>query len=322
MKAPARLGLYGLALVTVFAVAGFTANAVVPEEIVQNWTHEAVENHHVEPDDMTSDDAHSGHDASPASLGLGVAQDGYQLTSVTAPTTVGDRGELSLVVTDPSGKPVTDFESEDEKELNLIAVRADGRYFRHIHPARTDDGTWSIPWEWEAAGAYRVLADFVPTETGSGLTLSTSVQVAGDYTPEPAIGPATESRVNGYTISVTGDLVAGETSKLTMIISRDGKPVTQLQPYLGALGHLVVLRDGDLAYLHVHPHSDALRADETSGPQMVFETTVPTPGRYLLYLDFQVDGQVHTARLVLDTATGNRGGDHGGGNAEDSHKHE
>lgn len=107
---------------------------------------------------------------------------------------------------------------------------------------------------------------------------------------------------------MTGDLVAGEPSTLTMTITRDGQPVTALEPYLLS-GHLVALRDGDLAYLHVHPHGDAPQAGQTSGPQIVFEATAPTEGRYLLFLDFQVAGQVHTAPLVIDTTAGNGGAD-------------
>ena len=95
-----------------------------------------------------------------------------------------------------------------------------------------------------------------------------------------------------------------------MTITSDGEPVTELEPYLGAFGHLVALREGDLAYLHVHPHGEEPQPGQTSGPEIVFEATAPTPGRYLLYLDFQVVGQVHTAPLVLDT-TGDAGADHG-----------
>ena len=88
---------------------------------------------------------------------------------------------------------------------------------------------------------------------------------------------------------------------LTVRLTRDGLPVTLLEPYLGAYGHLVALREGDLAYLHVHPHGEEPETGQTSGPEVAFEVTAPTPGRYLLYLDFQVDGQVHTAPFVLDT---------------------
>ncbi|HJD74409.1 MAG TPA: hypothetical protein K8V13_22735 [Enterobacter roggenkampii] len=317
MKAPARLSLYGLVLVAVFAVAGFTANAVVPEETVQSWAEDTADTTHHEEGDAMNGDEHEGHNAGASSLGLGLAQDGYQLTAVTAPTATGTEGELALTITGSDGNPVTDFELEHEKELHLIAVRADGQHFRHVHPEMDDDGTWTIPWQWEAAGSYRVFADFVPADTGEGITLSTSVQVAGDYEPAPATGPVTETTVDGFDVAVKGDLIAGSASELTITVTRDGEPVTALEPYLGAFGHLVALRDGDLAYLHVHPHGDAPEVGDTSGPEIVFEATAPTPGRYLLFLDFQIDGEVRTAPLVIDTTTGV--GDNGTGHSGGEH---
>ena len=98
--------------------------------------------------------------------------------------------------------------------------------------------------------------------------------------------------------------MAGSPTELTVTVTKDGKPVTTLQPYLGAFGHLVALRDGDLAYLHVHPEGDEPKPGQNGGPQVKFATDVPTAGRYLLYLDFQVDGQVHTAEFVVDAARG------------------
>lgn len=319
MKAPARLGLYGLGLVAVFAVSGFTANTVIPDQTVQSWTQETEDNAHHEEEDTMSGDEHAGHDAGTASLGLGIEQDGYELTAVTAPTETGADGELSLTITGPDGQPVTDFELEHEKELHLIAVRADGQHFEHVHPEMDAEGTWSIPWQWETGGSYRVFADFVPADTGEGITLSTTVQVPGDY-EAVAAEPITETTVDGYDVAVEGDLAAGEASELTMTVTHDGQPVTELEPYLGAFGHLVALRDGDLAYLHVHPHGDTPEAGETSGPEIVFEATAPTEGRYLLFLDFQVDGQVHTAPLVIDT-TG-AGSSTGDGHEEEGADHE
>ncbi|MDS2174304.1 heavy-metal-associated domain-containing protein [Nesterenkonia sp. CL21] len=323
MKAPARLGLYGLILVTVFAVAGFTANAVVPDATVQTWTDQSPDGHHQNEDgdeDMTGT-THHGHHPDPAALGLGLAQDGYRLTDVSAPASPGVHGELTFAVTGPDGRPVTDFALEHEKELHLIVVRADGQHFAHVHPERDETGTWSIPWEWEAAGSYRIIADFLPAETGEGLTLSTTVHAGGDYTPTPAEQPITAATTDGFDVAVEGDLVAGEASPLTMTVSRDGEPVTTLEPYLGAFGHLVALRDGDLAYLHVHPHGAAPQPGETSGPEIAFEATAPTEGRYLLYLDFQVDGQVHTAPLVLDAGDAGDRPDHGT-HEDDTHEDE
>jgi len=89
---------------------------------------------------------------------------------------------------------------------------------------------------------------------------------------------------------------------LRATVSRNGQPVTALEPYLGAYGHLVALREGDLAYLHVHPEGAEPAAGSLSGPDIEFMTSAPTSGRYLLFLDFQVAGQVHTAEFVLEAA--------------------
>lgn len=93
-----------------------------------------------------------------------------------------------------------------------------------------------------------------------------------------------------------GDLKAGAASELTLSVSKDGKPVTDLEPYLGAYGHLVALRSGDLAYLHVHPH------DGRPGPEVSFTATAPSTGTYRLFLDFKHDGEVRTAAFTVHAA--------------------
>lgn len=308
MKAPVRLGLYALVLAAVFAVAGFTANTVVPEETVQNWTQETDQPGHMagadEPGTMAGADEPGtadgqGHADDASSLGLGVAAQGYRLTGLTAPGQTGRDGTLALTITGPDGQPVTDFDVTHEQELHLIVVRGDGQQFRHVHPTMDAEGTWRIPWQWDVAGSYRVFADFVPSARGETTTVSTSAQVAGDYEPVPT-EPVAATTVDGYRVSVQGELVTGKSSELVVNVSREGEPVTELEPYLGAFGHLVALREGDLAYLHVHPHGDEPQAGELSGPDIVFEAEAPTPGRYLLYLDFQIGGKVRTAALVLD----------------------
>lgn len=85
-----------------------------------------------------------------------------------------------------------------------------------------------------------MFADFVPEEPDEGMTLSTTVQVGCDYDPVAA-EPASKTTVDGFNVTVEGDLTAGEASGLTMTITRDGEPVTTLEPYLGAFGHLVAL---------------------------------------------------------------------------------
>ncbi|PRC60084.1 heavy metal-binding domain-containing protein, partial [Mycobacterium sp. ITM-2017-0098] len=77
--------------------------------------------------------------------------------------------------------------------------------------------------------------------------------VAGEVAPAPPLATRTSDEIAGYTVELDGALTAGVSKQLTAKLTRDGEPVTTLQPYLGAYGHLVALREGDLAYLHVHP---------------------------------------------------------------------
>ncbi|MFC7759654.1 hypothetical protein ACFQY4_17790 [Catellatospora bangladeshensis] len=86
-------------------------------------------------------------------------------------------------------------------------------------------------------------------------------------------------------------------------MTKDGKPVTDLQPYLAAYGHLVALRDGDLAYLHVHPDGEPGDGRTTAGPQIVFHAEVPSAGAYRLFLDFQHNGVVRTAAFTAAAGT-------------------
>jgi hypothetical protein len=171
-------------------------------------------------------------------------------------------------------------------------VRRDLSGFRHVHPTRSADGLWSVPLTLTDPGQYRVFADFQPADRAEGLTLGVDVPVAGAYRPTPLPAPSTTAEVDGYRVELTGTLAPGASSKLTLTVTKDGRPVTDLQPYLGAFGHLVALRDGDLAYLHVHPEESG------PGPAITFHAEVPSAGAYRLYLDFQHGGTVRTAEFT------------------------
>ncbi|ABM10420.1 Copper chaperone CopZ [Arthrobacter crystallopoietes] len=244
--------------------------------------------------------ADSEHSVHPVQ-GVTAEQGGYILQEVSAPATTGDQGQLSFTITAPDGRPVTEFETSHEKELHLIVVRSDGTHFRHVHPAIDGNGRWSLQWQWEAAGTYRVYADIVPAATGESLTLTRTVHVAGSFEPAEAKTGSTRDEVDGYDVVLEGNLTAGGASALSIHVLRDGQPVTDLEPYLGAYGHLVALRAGDLAYLHVHPEGDNPVEGQTSGPTVEFSVAAPSPGRYYLYFDFQIDAQVNTAAFVINT---------------------
>ncbi len=304
MKTPLRLSLYGLGLVAAFGAAFLVAGAVVPPTAAQSATtteQHADDGGHAEPAASTEATAEP---AEGPTRGVTLAAGGFRLGPVTAPHATGEEGALSFAILDADGEPVTAFTESHEKELHLIVVRTDGQEFRHVHPEMSADGTWSLPWTWNAGGTYRVFADFVPDGQEDALTLSRTINVGGDFTPADVHDEVREAQVDGYTVRLTGDLYAGASTTLTLEVTQDGAPVTTIEPYLGAFGHLVALREGDLAYLHVHPEGAEPEAGATSGPTVEFATEAPTPGRYLLYFDFNVGGAVHTAAFVVDTTVG------------------
>ena len=112
--------------------------------------------------------------------------------------------------------------------------------------------------------------------------------------------------VDGCAVTLDGDLEAGSDARLTLSVTRDGEPVTDLQPYLGAYGHLVALRSGDLAYLHVHPDGTPDDGTTKPGPHVVFYASVPSAGTYHLFLDFKHDGVVHTAAFTVQASGGHQ----------------
>ncbi len=107
-------------------------------------------------------------------------------------------------------------------------------------------------------------------------------------------------------------MTAGTASPLTLSVSKDGVPVTDLQPYLAAYGHLVALRAGDMAYLHVHPEGAPGDGATAAGPEIGFRAEVPSPGAYRLYLDFAHQGVVRTAEFTAVAAPSNAASDPGG----------
>lgn len=231
--------------------------------------------------------------------GLEVTRAGYSLVPATVTPPAGTRVPFRFAVLGPDGAPVQSYTRTHTKDVHLVVVRRDLTGYQHVHPRRSADGSWSVPLDLAAAGTYRVFADFTPAAYGEKLTLGADVSVAGAHRPVALPQPVgTATVADGYRVTLAGDAVAGEESELSFRVSRAGSDVTDLQPYLGAFGHLVSLRAGDLAFLHTHPVEDDA-GTAVGGPVVRFGTTFPTPGAYRLFLDFRVGGQVRTAAFTV-----------------------
>ncbi|MFF0991502.1 hypothetical protein [Kocuria nitroreducens] len=242
---------------------------------------------------------HSNHGSTQPG-GLLVSEHGYTL-ELDSTILASRRQTVTFRVIGPDGRALTGFSPTHEKELHLIAVRRDTAGFQHVHPVMDETGTWRGDLDL-TPGDWRIFADFHPSGHGP-MTLGIDASVAGHYEPQPLPEPVRTAQAGQYTVSLDGELIPGEPSELTFSVSRNGEPVADLQPYLAAYGHLVALRVGDLAYLHVHPVGEPGDGITAPGPEILFVATAPSAGLYRLHLDFQSEGVVRTAQFTVQ-ATG------------------
>lgn len=309
MNTAAKLGTFSAALALTFGgsyAIGQTADAMGAHDTGGHsmpGSTTDMGHHDMGGHDMGGMPGMSGHGstASPGSAvlpGLAVTTDGYTLVPRDTALTQGPASAFRFVITGPDDKPLTSYTPSHTKDLHLVVVRRDLVGFQHVHPTRAADGTWSTELNLTSAGTYRVFADFVPGGMTAPIVLGTDVSVAGDYRPEQLPAAATNARVGEYDVALSGAPSASSEAKLTFTVTRRGAPVTTLQPYLGAFGHLVALRAGDLAYLHTHPGEQAA-AGAQGGPDVSFMTEFPSRASYRLFLDFQVDGTVQTAAFTV-----------------------
>jgi hypothetical protein len=301
MSTPVRVAVFVVGLGVVFAAALGIGNAVGPvadEPVAHDDEHASTES------DEGHGEDHGGETTEATETeeipgGLMVSQNGYTFRLANEGARPGRDVPIRFTIEGPDGEAVTEYDVEHEKRLHLIAVRRDFSGFQHVHPELDADGVWSTDLDL-TPGGWRVFADFKATGA-DGLTLGTDLPVSGDYQPQPPSEEVRTAHVDGYSVTLEGDLTDGEDARLTLSVSKDGRPVTDLEPYLGAYGHLVALREGDLAYLHVHPDGTPGDGSTEPGPDVVFYAAVPSDGGYRLFLDFQHDGVVRTAEFALST---------------------
>jgi hypothetical protein len=273
-----RLGLFAAVLALVFGAAAAVGAAVDPGEPA-----------------ATCEPGHAGMGHSP--LGLSTTQGGTTIAPASFTVAPGRRQPLRFRVLGEDGKALrTGFEVEAQRRLHLIVVRRDLTGYQHLHPAMAADGTWSVPLKVAQPGAYRIFADF--QRSCQKHVLAADLLAAGDFRPAALPAPAPTASADGYDVRLErAGLHAGREAALRFSVSRGGRPVREIQPYLGARGHLVALRRGDLAYLHAHPeeHEDAAGA-------IPFAADFLSAGTYRLFLQFKIDEVVHTAGFTVEVA--------------------
>lgn len=244
---------------------------------------------------------HGGNHGEEAKAGVGASVQALWKLSSAKPM-AKQNTTLTLQIQDGQGKPIEKFDINHEKQMHLIVVSKDLSYFDHIHPEYKGKGVFEVSTAFPAGGEYKLVADFIP----AGMTATTQthwIQVEGEKAPQVQVQP--EARLaktadgKNITLTTDGQLAAGKelTLKFHMEDAATNQPVTNLQPYLGAVGHVVIMSADAEQYLHVHPMDE-----KSTGPDALFMTTFPKAGIYKVWGQFQQNGKVFIVSYVIQVS--------------------
>jgi len=225
--------------------------------------------------------------------GLAVSSQGYVLRPRITRFIAGEYENFRFTIFSSNGRPVTNFVRRGDRQMTLVVVRRDMSGYQHLYPVMDRDGTWTVPLDLEEPGSYRAFAEFLPGTAKIPVTLGVDLDAPGFFEPGPISKESTAADIDGYTVIWTGNLIAGTVSRVWIHVMRDNLPVTDLDPILGGGARLVILREGDLAYLNARP-VEGPRQDTATD----FDVEVPTVGYYRMFFEFQHHGQLRTVEFT------------------------
>jgi len=233
---------------------------------------------------------HVGHDAHHESAMLMV------LTEPAAPV-AGKPVRLKLMIHEADGSMAREFEIVHEKLVHLIIVRDGLDEFAHVHPDVDDQGNLTITHTFLKPGKYRLFADHKPKDKGAAVATA-QIEVSGDPSPSTALTVNAPGKVTADGLVAQVELKnakASESSEFRFRLTNySGQPIDDLQPYLGARGHLVVISADGKQYVHAHPTDGPTAANE-----VVFMSHFPAAGMYKGWAQFQESGQIRTVPFVV-----------------------
>lgn len=221
----------------------------------------------------------------------------------------GEPAELTLSIRhkDNPKEPHTQFEIQHEKIMHLLIVRSDLGFFAHEHPD-AQDGIFRLKFAFPTGGEYHLFADIAPRGAGSQVLLGKlKVNGApGERFDLSKVGPNGSAVAGSLRIALQeqpGSLPARKTAPLTFSVSdaQSGQAVSDLQPYLGAMGHLILIHSDGTTLVHSHP--DERQPNVGRDGRVPFLARFPKEGSYRGWIQFRRGGQVVTAAVVLRAGT-------------------
>ncbi len=243
---------------------------------------------------------------------LGTAN--YRLAVEMVPGIVkeGQKTKFRFHVEDPvTRKKVTDYAIVHDMPYHLFVLSRDTSVFMHEHPTLDPDGVYAIELTLPKAGHYVLISDFFPTG-GSGQVLMTPIVTAGfegdvvSALPTLVVDDSWTKREAGVAVDLRmapSSLVASEDLDLPLhfVDAASGEPVRNLERYLGAFAHALIVNEELSEYIHAHPEEtlEGTEIKSGGGPDVVFHTLFPKGGRYKAFVQFQRGGKLSTVSFTF-----------------------
>jgi len=214
----------------------------------------------------------------------------------------GEPIHLKVAIEDTkTGQRVTAFDVSHTKLMHLMLVSKDLGWFVHEHPQPQADGTFTIDWTFPAGGDYLVFADVAPKDKGAQV-LSVPLKLAGPPKVYPKLaptkGPSHDGTIVADFVPLEKPIPIGKSTELSFELrdAQTGRPVTDLEPYLGAQGHLMIVHQDGGTFVHSHPAEDA----KAQNGEVRFNARFPRAGLYKAWAQFQRAGKISTVSFVFE----------------------
>ncbi|WP_377520415.1 hypothetical protein [Priestia megaterium] len=210
--------------------------------------------------------------------------------------------QLTITIKDNKGKPISEFEVNHEKKMHLIVASKDLSKYQHIHPTYKGKGVFTVPVTFTQGGSFQLIADFVPKGQSDTVQMH-AVSVKGNIPAPVSLTPDKELVKtvdrNQVSLKIDSQLKANQETMLNFHFedAQTKQPIQDLQPYLGAVGHVVILNQDATKYLHVHPMDEKVK-----GSNAMFHTTFPSPGVYKVWGEFQRSNKVFIVPFVVEVS--------------------
>ena len=203
---------------------------------------------------------------------------------------------IQIKVTDTTGSAVASFATVHEKQLHLLAISRDLSIFQHLHPSYQGDGIFTVKATFPKGGEYRLFADFTPAGGTQQLAIF-ELSVKGDgeaQTVHPDKNLVKTVKDLQFSLEIP-NLQLKEHIPMTFTVKdQAGKPVDTLEPYLGSVGHIVIVSQDLTQFLHAHPVDESV-----TGPSVEYMTSFPIAGIYKIWGQFKKNGQVYTVPFTI-----------------------